>query len=82
MSRSYKKHHIIKDRNAGMKDIANRSIRRVPIGLTDTLNYGGYKRHFESWNISDFSIDGDWFYPIKPEKGTEDYKMWLSYVFK
>lgn len=60
VSRSYRKNHIVKDHNSGMKNIANRKVRHVPIEMTDTLQGGGYMRHFESWDISDWAFDGDW----------------------
>lgn len=71
MSRSYKKHPIVKDHTDGMKNLANRKIRRVPIELTDTLQGGGYVRHFESWYISDWAFDGS--FEDDEEIGTPDW---------
>lgn len=59
MSRSYKKHPIIK--YAGCKDlkkIYNRRLRRSnKIGLEDIPNGNAYKKMNESWNINDIT---DW----------------------
>ena len=54
MSRSYKKHPIVKDHCKGMKEIANRHLRRK--GLEEIPNNKGYKRLFNSYNISDFKF--------------------------
>lgn len=60
MSRSYKHHHYVKDPNDQyMKKLANQVVRNVPLELTDTLNGGGFKRYFESWDISDYAWSGD-----------------------
>ena len=62
MSRSHKKnHYCIDPKDGDMKNAANRIIRHVPIELTDTLNGGGFKRYFESWDISDYGWNGDHF---------------------
>ena len=54
MSRSYKHNHYVKDPNDQyMKKLANQVVRNVPLELTDTLNGGGFKRYFESWDITD-----------------------------
>lgn len=59
MSRSYKKHPIIK--YAGCKDykkLYNRRLRRSnKIGLEDIPNGNAYKKMNESWNINDI-VDG------------------------
>ena len=52
MSRSYKKHAIIKDHNKGMKTIASRRIRRK--GLEEVPNGNAYKKLFEQYDICDF----------------------------
>ena len=60
MSRSHKKNHYCVDpKDSDMKRAANRNIRHVPIELTDSLNGGGYRRYFESWDISDYCWNGD-----------------------
>lgn len=60
MSRSHKKnHYVVDDKDRYNKRLANRLVRKVPIELTDTLNNKGYKRCFDSWDISDYSWSGD-----------------------
>lgn len=60
MSRSHKKHHYCVDtKDRTHKNQANRSVRNVPLDLTDTLNGGGFKRYYESWDISDYGWNGD-----------------------
>lgn len=53
MSRSYKKVPCCKDHTRGMKNYANRYVRRnyliVPSGMA-------YKKLFCSWNISDYKF--------------------------
>jgi hypothetical protein len=50
MSRSRKKHPIVKDRNPGSKRIANRKVRRIP----DVPNGKAYRKVYCSWNICDW----------------------------
>lgn len=51
MSRSYKKHPRVKDKNSkGMKRYANKKVRRTK----DIPNGKAYRKVFESWNISDY----------------------------
>ena len=52
MSRSYKKHHRVKD-PAGkhMKRYANKKVRRT----NNVPNGKAYKKFFESWDISDWN---------------------------
>lgn len=54
MSRSYKKRPIVKDRNKGMKNIANRKIRRLDV---DIANGKAYRKFFCSYEISDFAFE-------------------------
>ena len=53
MSRSYKKNPIVKDRNKGMKQIANRKVRNYK---GDLANGKAYKKVFESYDISDYAF--------------------------
>lgn len=53
MSRSYKKNPIIKDRNKGMKQIANKKVRNYKGYLA---NGKAYKKVFESYDISDYAF--------------------------
>lgn len=52
MSRSYKKNPVVKDHNKGMKNLANRKLRRKKYDYL--LQGGAYKKHFEQWDISDY----------------------------
>lgn len=52
MSRSYKKHPVVKGNCKGQKQVANRKIRRVD-KLTP-LKGGSYKKLYLTWNICDF----------------------------
>jgi hypothetical protein len=64
MSRSYKKHNIVKDPSAkGMKKYANKKVRRTK----NVPNGKAYKKVFESWNISDYQ----WIWTR--EEAIEDY---------
>lgn len=60
MSRSYKK-AILKDRSRNssrwIKRCANKAVRKSLKG--ECINFGAFKRYFESWNISDYKI---WYY--------------------
>ncbi len=50
MSRSYKKHLIIKDHDGFSKNQANRKVRRTK----DIPDGKAYRRVYESWKISDY----------------------------
>lgn len=52
MSRSFKKKNILKDKQKGMKAIANRKVRNTD----DIPNGMSYKKVFESYDISDWSM--------------------------
>lgn len=73
MSRSHKHHYWINDHNRGMKGLANRAVRNVPIELTDSLQNGRYKRHFESWNISDWGFEG---YTCRDRMDEREWRKW------
>lgn len=70
MSRSYKKHPVIK--YAGCKDfkkLYNRRLRRSnKIGIEDIPNGGAYKKFNESWNINDIEEMCTW----------EEYQFWYA----
>lgn len=51
MSRSYKKHPCCKDKNKGMKQIANRRVRR---GKYNIPSGKSYKKYFCSYDICDY----------------------------
>jgi len=52
MSRSYKKHAIIKDHNKGMKTLAAQRLRRKD--LEAVPNGNAYKKMFDQYSICDF----------------------------
>lgn len=56
MSRSYRKFPGRKFNSPGMKNIANRKVRRYK---GEIANGKGYKKLFDSWDICDFS----WYQP-------------------
>ena len=55
MSRSFKKHPVVKDWHQGMKQRTNRSLRaKMKLGELDDLLRGKsnrYRRVYESWKI-------------------------------
>lgn len=53
MSRSYKKNPIIKDKNKGMKQIANKKVRHHKGNIA---NGNAYKKLFSSYDICDYSF--------------------------
>lgn len=53
MSRSYKKTPMVKDRNKGMKRVANKKIRN---NCYDVPNGKAYRKFFCSYDISDFAF--------------------------
>jgi hypothetical protein len=55
MSRSRKKHPVIRDYNPGTKRIANRRVRRTP----DIADGNAYRKVFNSWDIHDWSLHWD-----------------------
>lgn len=65
MSRSYRKNPVGKDHNYGMKQCANKKVRRV-LNRNPELRLKGkeYKKLFESYDICDY-----WF----PPKNFEEY---------
>lgn len=57
MSRSYRKHPFIADRNPFLKKMFNRRLRRKSNKIPfDMPNGGRYKRLNDSYDICDFSI--------------------------
>ena len=57
MSRSFKKTPMIKDRVTGMKNAANRKVRRRLNNQSFELANGrAYRKVFESWDISDYAF--------------------------
>lgn len=52
MSRSYKK-PIIKDHNKGMKNFANRKIRRMSVDK-EIADGRSYRKYFDRYNICDY----------------------------
>jgi hypothetical protein len=69
MSRSRKKHPIIKDHNKGMKRIANHKVRRT----LDVPNGKAYRKIFGSYDICDWRF---WWNP-KPR-----YSSWGGKIVK
>lgn len=57
MSRSYKRNPVVKDSNRGMKNCANRKVRRC---TTDLKDGGSYRKVFCSYDISDYSFRNTW----------------------
>lgn len=53
MSRSYKKTPILKDRTRGMKNCANRKVRKSALDLPDGR---AYRKVFPSYDICDWSF--------------------------
>lgn len=72
MSRSYKKRPIVKDRNKGMKNIANRKIRNS----NDIPNGKSYKKYFCSYDISDYAFEESLQEFI--DRYEKDYKAFLN----
>lgn len=78
MSRSYKKHPVIKDGSSGrrksgklkMKTVANRMIRRKAIDELPMREKGSYKKAFESWDIS------DWRFSQTKEEAIREYEQY------
>lgn len=80
MSRSHKKHHICKDENDSFfKRQANKVLRKVDNELVDTLQGKGYRRHYCSWYISDYSFDVDLVDYKYDENGkySRDWRKWF-----
>lgn len=62
MSRSYRKQPVCKDHNRGMKQIANRKVRRaLNRDLDLVLQHRSYRKYFCSYDICDYCslIDRD-----------------------
>lgn len=53
MSRSYKRKPITKDKNKGMKSLANRKVRKQ----FDIPNGKSYKKCFQSYDICDWFVE-------------------------
>ena len=76
MSRSYKRTPIVKQTTMGSKRIANRRYRRI---LNNSIDFefisnrknNNYRKHYESWNIHDYS-----FYRSR----IGNYKEYLEYI--
>lgn len=81
MSRSYKKHPIIK--YAGCKDykkIYNRKLRRTT-NIDDIPNGNAYKKMNESWNINDITSWCSWEACKRwesIENTPEEYRWWYK----
>lgn len=76
MSRSYKKHHCVKDHNKFMKRYANRCVRRYLKNPEVELKGNAYRKFVESWDICDWIF----YYP----HGFEEYyrqevKFWYNW---
>lgn len=77
MSKSYKKTPIVKDKNKGMKNLANRKVRRS----ADYISNGKYYRKmFQSYDISDYLFRED-FCDFK-NRYERDCKHYLNGVTK
>lgn len=62
MSRSYKKFPLVKDKNPGMKQLANRKFRRSNKFDDIPMNeHGYYKKCMESYDICDYKL----YYPLE-----------------
>ena len=63
MSRSYKKHPWVCDRNPFMKNYANRRLRRIAPEYDIIAGGNWYQKYSCSWNICDFkSNEGQTFH--------------------
>lgn len=56
MSKSYRKHKILRDRNPDMKKLFNRRLRRTNIMPLEMSNGNKYKTLNESYDICDYSF--------------------------
>ena len=56
MSRSFRKNVWIKDKNKGMKRIANKRVRQA-MKKGEVASGSHYKKHFDSYDISDWKFD-------------------------
>lgn len=74
MSHSFKKTPVCKQKTPGGKRWANRTCRRVPYELTDTMKNGGYKRAFESWDVCEFASCVPQCYSKLPKS---DWRKWF-----
>ena len=57
MSRSFRKNVYIKDHNYGMKKLANKRLRAKLRFGEEIASSAAYKKHSDSYEISDFSFD-------------------------
>lgn len=76
MSRSFKKHPIIKDNGKSKKKgkkIANRKVRRSKLSGRKSKNY---KKYYESWNVYDFR-----FYRDKEPDMDDEYLNWWKKMY-
>ena len=57
MSRSYKKHPIVKDYNKGEKRLANKRVKAKLKQNPDSIGQNNnYKKAYEQWEISDYAF--------------------------
>ena len=81
MSRSYKKTPVSKDSTRkgptykSGKQIANRAIRHIP----EIPNGGGYRKAYDSYNISDFAFRMD---ENELKREWEDENSWIHRQFQ
>ena len=71
MSRSYRKHLVLKNKHKGYKKIANKSLRQKLKQIDYEPNYGNYKKIYNSWNLESFKS----IYNINNENLVEKYKF-------
>ena len=75
MSRSYKKFPRVKDKNPGMKQIANRKFRRSNKFEDIPLNeHGYYRKCMEPCDICDYKL----YYPFEEFLRDLDHDIFLS----
>lgn len=77
MSRSYKKTPIVKDHTKGMKQLANRKVRRQK----DVPQFAGYKKLFCSYDICDWVFRESFEEYLSRERRTEkewNIKPWFK----
>lgn len=78
MSRSYKKHPVLKEHRSGRfgKTMANRKVRRFRLETTGKSML--YKKCFESWDIQDYALR----FPLEDMLlEWEDETSWLRQTF-
>lgn len=85
MSRSYKKHPVVKDYNKGEKRLANKRVKAKLKQDPDSIGQGGnYKKAYEQWAISDFAFrmteqDAiDWYNKNVSDPNSRESKWYLK----